>query len=77
MFYDFILERPALFALLGLGLVVYYVVEQRRLARYGKPLPMPRGLPILGNIFQLGRMPWYQMTRWSKELGALNIFWHR
>ncbi|KAH8091806.1 cytochrome P450 [Cristinia sonorae] len=74
---DFIVHEPNLLLLLTLFLTVYYVVNSRsRRARLGKPLPMPRGLPIIGNAHQLGRMPWLQMTEWSKKLGpiyALNL----
>ena len=66
---DFVCERPALVGLIALTVLVHYVVAQRRQSRFGKPLPMPRGLPVLGNILQMGRMPWYQMTEWAHELG--------
>ncbi|TCD61911.1 hypothetical protein EIP91_007725 [Steccherinum ochraceum] len=71
MILDFLFDRPDLTALLALGLIVTYVVSAQRQSRFGKPLPSPRGLPIVGNIFQVGRMPWLQFTKWAKELGPI------
>ncbi|KIM35765.1 hypothetical protein M413DRAFT_32229 [Hebeloma cylindrosporum] len=36
------------------------------------PLPPgPRGLPILGNIFQIPRLQWLKYTEWQKEFGPI------
>jgi Cytochrome P450 len=36
------------------------------------PLPPgPRGLPLLGNIFQIPRLQWLKYTEWQKEFGPI------
>lgn len=71
---DAALTRPDLAALVCLGmLAVFFIRSQRRHVK-GKPLPRPRGLPLLGNALQIGEMPWFQMAKWSKELGTSVTF---
>lgn len=36
--------------------------------------PGPRGLPILGNIFQIPKFQWYKFTEWKFQYGALRSF---
>jgi len=63
--------------LILLGSIVFCVATGRRRTRkFGRPLPMPRGLPIVSNALQLGDQPWIPLRRWSEYLGpiyALNL----
>ncbi|TCD61907.1 hypothetical protein EIP91_007721 [Steccherinum ochraceum] len=68
---DTVLKRPDLAAFLCFAIVLVLLVPSRNRHAKGKPLPSPKGYPLIGNALQIGLMPWYQMTRWSKELGPI------
>ena len=35
----------------------------------GPLLPGPRGLPLLGSVFQISKSQWLKYTEWQKEFG--------
>lgn len=49
-------------------IAVVAITGRRYLQR--KRLPGPPGLPLLGNIFQLGKFPWLKFTEWSQIYGT-------
>ena len=58
---------------LALGLIILYVV--RYLASpYRKLPPGPRGYPIIGNVFELGKGPWLYFTDLQKKYGQFAIY---
>ncbi|CAL1699897.1 unnamed protein product [Somion occarium] len=59
------------FFLLGLCAVVIFVVRWYKASLKGTLPPGPRGFPIVGNTFQLGRLPWFQLTRWARQYGPI------
>lgn len=62
-----LLSNPWIFSVLCISVIAGYLAVRRR--PFGKPLPGPKGLPLLGNVLQLGTHQWIQMTKWSKEYG--------
>src|SRR5260221_14540372 len=58
---------------LALGFIIIYVV--RYLASpYRKLPPGPRGYPIIGNVFELGKGPWLYFTELQKKYGQFVTF---
>lgn len=58
-------QRILLALALGLLLITARVISKSK----GTMPPGPRGLPLLGNIFQLPKLPWYRFTEWKEEFG--------
>ncbi|KAF8589046.1 cytochrome P450 [Ramaria rubella] len=52
-----------------MGLVFKCLVFSR--SSCGKLPPGPRGLPVLGNIFQLPRFQWLRFTEWKEQYGPI------
>ncbi|KAH6899265.1 O-methylsterigmatocystin oxidoreductase [Coprinopsis sp. MPI-PUGE-AT-0042] len=69
---DLPLHTQALGWLLTIGVLALMVLRGRRNTR-GLPLPPgPRGLPLLGNVFQLpSEKPWKAYSEWSKVYGDM------
>ncbi|KAK7058014.1 cytochrome P450 [Favolaschia claudopus] len=58
---------------LELGLGIVFVLVYRELynrARDRRP-PGPRGLPILGNILQIRKLPWVKFANWAQTYGPV------
>ncbi|TFK64022.1 cytochrome P450 [Pluteus cervinus] len=61
-------QLPLVLSVLGLVCTLYIWSrpnESRRLP------PGPKGLPFLGNIFQITQFQWLQFTEWKKEFGPI------
>ncbi|KAI0076940.1 cytochrome P450 [Panus rudis PR-1116 ss-1] len=50
---------------------VYLFRQWYNRSKNGKLPPGPRGLPLVGNTFQIGRLPWFQLTKWAKQYGPI------
>lgn len=46
-------------------LTIFYLWRRPR----GKLPPGPRGIPLLGNLFQLPKLQWLQFTEWKQKYG--------
>ncbi|KAI0791963.1 cytochrome P450 [Abortiporus biennis] len=71
-----VFPNDRIIAVLALSLWVYAAYRffdvTRRYVRSKELLfPGPKGLPLIGNVMQIGRFPWYQMTKWSQEFGPV------
>ncbi|KAK7681933.1 hypothetical protein QCA50_014895 [Cerrena zonata] len=49
----------------------YSIARLYKASTKGQLPPGPRGFPIVGNTFQLGRLPWFQLTRWARQYGPI------
>ncbi|KAF9463394.1 cytochrome P450 [Collybia nuda] len=58
-----------LLKLLALAIVFKYFHRLYYRSKYWPP--GPRGLPILGNIFQLPSFPWFKFTEWKAQYGPI------
>lgn len=62
-----------LLKLFSLTIIVKYIHYLYFQTRYWPP--GPRGIPILGNMFQLPKLPWYKFIEWKAQYGMSYIFY--
>ncbi|KAI0066989.1 cytochrome P450 [Artomyces pyxidatus] len=55
-------------ALIALLTLQYCTIPRRRLP------PSPRGLPLIGNAFSIGKAPWLTFTEWKEQHGDVVYF---
>ncbi|KAE9397734.1 cytochrome P450 [Gymnopus androsaceus JB14] len=63
------LDRSVL-QLLAIPIVALIVMKSLSKSKHRMP-PGPRGLPILGNIFQLPQFQWLKFTEWKEQYGPI------
>lgn len=66
---DAFLSQYPLIATLVFLTVVVAAVRQISRRRKGSLPPGPRGLPVLGSVFELAKDPWLTFTEWKKTYG--------
>ena len=64
------------FAVLALTSIILCVDWKHRLNLRYLP-PGPRGLPILGNIFQIPKFQWFRFTEWKEVYGMSSLWKYR
>lgn len=58
--------------IVAVGFAVSLRARSRKLGT--KELPGPKGIPLVGNLFQLPKeRPWLQMAEWTKEYGRQSV----
>ena len=54
-------------------LILVYVIRIARSYTKGKLPPGPKGIPFLGNLFQLSKAPWKEFEVWKNQYGMLTF----
>ncbi|KAJ7508828.1 cytochrome P450 [Mycena galericulata] len=63
-------ETSPFFRLFAIVLTFSFVLGAKSLTRFPRP-PGPRGLPIVGNLFQLSEDSWHIFTAWKSKYGPV------
>ncbi|KAK7057918.1 cytochrome P450 [Favolaschia claudopus] len=56
---------------LSVGLICFLVYRKLYTAWKDRGPPGPRGLPIIGNMLQIRKLPWITFTTWTREYGPI------
>jgi len=53
----------------SIALISIYAIRTVKSYAKGKLPPGPKGIPLLGNFFQLSKTPWKEFEVWKKQYG--------
>lgn len=59
------------FAFIAFFLIFFFYSNKVNGEGEGAPIPRPEGLPLIGNIHQVGENVHEQINKWSEELGDI------
>lgn len=66
---EFFLGHPSIATLIAF-VVLIVTIKQISNRQKGSLPPGPRGLPIIGNLFDMTKDPWLILTEWKKTYGS-------